>query len=128
MMRLPLQAASSAQDAVARVRAYVLAHPDVARNASRWIEGMGWDHTRWLGASFPAAADLEADAVLRGRRVSLSRVDGHAKWVSRAVLDMMGELPTEVEGGVIVRDEWGEATGACSIGSARLILDPGTVA
>lgn len=33
-------------------------------------------------------------------------------WVSRHVLELMGDLPTEVAGGHIVRDNQGNPTGA----------------
>lgn len=56
-------------------------------------------------------ADLVADPLLKGRLISLSRVDGHARWVSPAVLDLMPNLPKQVEGGLIVRDAEGNPTG-----------------
>jgi hypothetical protein len=34
-------------DAVAAVREYILANPDVQNNMSRYVEGWGWDHTAW---------------------------------------------------------------------------------
>ena len=49
--------------------------------------------------------------MLRGLRISLTRIDVHAQWVSQAVLDELDELPSEVEGGQIVRDAEGKATG-----------------
>ncbi len=42
----------------------------------------------------------------------LTRVDGHARWVSPAVLELIGDLPETVDGGVIVRDDLGRATGS----------------
>ena len=44
----------------------------------------------------------------------MSRIDGHARWVSPAVLELMNDLPKEVEGGQIVRDEQGKPTGMYS--------------
>jgi len=49
--------------------------------------------------------------LLKGRLISLSRVDGHARWVSGAVLDLMSNLPEKVDGGLILRDEDGKPTG-----------------
>lgn len=51
--------------------------------------------------------------MLSGRPIILRRVDGHAVWVSQAVLDLVGELPPSrsVEGGLIVRDSEGKPTG-----------------
>ena len=42
----------------------------------------------------------------------LQSKDGHALWVSSAVLKSIEPLPSEVEGGVIVRDSFGKPTGA----------------
>ncbi len=58
--------------------------------------------------------DLASDPLLKGRLISLSRVDGHARWVSPAVLELMPNLPEQVEGGLIVRDAVGNPTGACA--------------
>ena len=52
--------------------------------------------------------------MLKGRLILLSRVDGHAALVSRAVLEIMGDLPDHVEGGEIVRDSEGKPTGGSS--------------
>ena len=49
--------------------------------------------------------------MLKGRLILLTRVDGHACLVSRAVLEIMGDLPDHVEGGEIVRDSEGKPTG-----------------
>jgi len=54
---------------------------------------------------------LEAAPLLRGLFISLKRIDVHAEWVSQAVLDKIGPLPDHVEGGQIVRDQEGKATG-----------------
>lgn len=47
---------------------------------------------------------LSADSRLAGKYILLDRVDVHCNWVSRAVLDLLPELPDEVPGGEIVRD------------------------
>lgn len=58
-------------------------------------------------------ADLDNEPLLKGRLISLTRVDGHARWVSNAVLQLIAkDLPTQVPGGLIVRDEDGAPTGA----------------
>ena len=41
----------------------------------------------------------------------LQRVDVHAIWVSKSVLQRLGSLPDTVEGGQIVRDDNGQPTG-----------------
>ena len=55
--------------------------------------------------------DLESDSVVRGRLIMLQSKDGHAQWVSKAMLEKMLPLPEEVDGGIIVRDQDGNPTG-----------------
>ncbi|KAJ6558428.1 amidohydrolase family-domain-containing protein [Mycena vulgaris] len=125
-MQLQLDSAGSVQEVIERIKAYILTHPDVHANTSRWIEGMGWDQTRWPGAEFPTAADLSSDPLLRGRPISLLRVDGHAAWVSERVLELMAPLPpdSDVEGGSIIRDASGEPTGIFVDNAMTLIPNP----
>ena len=55
---------------------------------------------------------FEKDSVVAGRPIILQSKDGHALWVSKAILSKMEPIPEEVEGGVIVRDASGQPTGA----------------
>lgn len=53
---MPTPAANlSHTEVIQRVRAYILAHPDIHADPSAWIEGMGWDQTHWPGGAFPTA-------------------------------------------------------------------------
>ncbi|KAJ3503012.1 hypothetical protein NLJ89_g8625 [Agrocybe chaxingu] len=124
MMQLPLMGFRSVQDVVDRIKAFIVSHPDVENDKSRWIEGMGWDQTKWPGAGFPSAADFDSDPLLKGRLISLSRVDGHARWVSFAVLDLMKDLPEKVDGGLVVRDKEGKPTGIFVDNAMGLIPTP----
>jgi predicted amidohydrolase YtcJ len=54
-MQLQLDKAKSVGDVVDSVKEYIHSHPDVERNQSRWIGGMGWDQTKWSGGQFPTA-------------------------------------------------------------------------
>lgn len=56
---------------------------------------------------------LENDTLLKGRNIILQSKDGHALWVSYAVLQTMLPLPDEIDGGLIVRDGKGNPTGNC---------------
>lgn len=76
-----------------------------------WIRGRGWDQNKWVGHSFPTYAML--DAVVKDIPVYLRRVDGHALWVNRKVLDLAGITASthDPEGGRIIRDKSGNPTG-----------------
>lgn len=111
-----------------RVVHHVKSHPDILADPSRWIVGMGWDQNLWADPHYPTAVcafilhrtfprlndyqdDFDLESLLRGRRIYLDRVDVHAAWVSNRVLQLMGELPNEVDGGLIIRDSSGKPTG-----------------
>ncbi|KAE9403745.1 hypothetical protein BT96DRAFT_964408 [Gymnopus androsaceus JB14] len=123
-MQLELDTCKTIAEVLDRVKAYIVSHPDIYNNNSRWIEGMGWDQTKWPEKRFPTAADLDADPLLRGRPIALARVDVHATWVSGRVLELMGELPTDVEGGLIIRDSNGDPTGVFVDNAMTLIPRP----
>jgi hypothetical protein len=59
MMELPLAGSTSVQEVVERVKAYIVSHPDVQNDTARWIEGWGWDQTKWPMAQFPTAVGLD---------------------------------------------------------------------
>lgn len=50
-------------DVLERVKAYILSHPDVHSDTTRWIEGWGWDQTKWPIAQFPTAVRLDFTTV-----------------------------------------------------------------
>jgi predicted amidohydrolase YtcJ len=68
-----------------------------------------------------AQDDLEADPVLRGKAILLFRVDLHAVWVSKRVLELCGTLPKKVEGGEIITDATGNPTGMF-LDNAQLLI------
>ena len=76
-----------------------------------WITGRGWNQVLWEENEFPTAADL--DAVVPDRPVYLTRVDGHAAWANTRAMEIAGidrDTP-DLQGGVILRDDNGDATG-----------------
>ena len=112
-----LSDATSAADAAARTKAWVREHA-----VAQMIRGRGWDQSRWPGAAFPTWRDLEG---VTDRPVVLRRVDGHAAWLNRAMLDLAGidrDTP-DPEGGRILRDEYGAPTGIL-VDNALDLLDP----
>ena len=75
------------------------------------ITWRGWIETHWPESRFPVAADL--DAVEAERPVVLVRADGHALVANSAAMEAVGitaDTP-DPEGGDILRDESGAATG-----------------
>lgn len=131
--QLPLLSSKSPSEVVQRVEQF-LAHEGKDLPAGSWIEGMGWDQNLFPSNSFPTADDLESSPALRGKKICLARVDVHAEWVSKAVLEELesrpGGLPASVEGGLIVRDDGGNPTGVfvCISGPSRSGLAPGHLA
>lgn len=81
------------------------------RPAGEWILGRGWDQNDWAVKEFPTAVAL--DAVAPDHPVWLTRVDGHAGWANTRAMDLAGinAATPDPEGGRIVRDEVGNATG-----------------
>ncbi len=79
--------------------------------AGAWIRGRSWDQNLWTSKAFPTAAELSAAAPRHP--VVLTRVDGHAFWVSETVLGMshVTAKTKDPEGGRIVRDPSGHPTG-----------------
>ncbi|KAI0298999.1 amidohydrolase family-domain-containing protein [Multifurca ochricompacta] len=122
--QLPLDGCSSIDDVLLKIKLYLLAHPDVLHDHTRWILGMGWDQTNWPGGEFPTSDDLDREPLLRGRSVLLSRVDVHAYWVSNKILSELSDLPEVVDGGLIVRDEAGKPTGVFVDNAMNLIKKP----
>jgi len=70
-----LVGAASVGEVVERLAKFVEANNEVNEDKSRFILGLGWDQTKWEGAQFPTAADLEADKRLAGRPIYLKRID-----------------------------------------------------
>ncbi len=96
----------SAEEVAAKVRE--------AAGASRrgeWILGRGWDQNDWERKEFPTSRLL--DEAAPENPVALSRIDGHALWVSTRALEAAGvtRKTPDPEGGQILRDQVGNPTG-----------------
>lgn len=102
---------------------------DFARDLPQgdWLLGRGWDQNDWDKHDFPTAADL--DAAFPDRPVWLSRIDGHAGWansaamraVKRDLASTSGTAGWQPDGGRIVRDAQGQATGVFVDGAMGLV-------
>jgi predicted amidohydrolase YtcJ len=92
------------------------------RAAGQWLIGRGWDQNRWPGQQFPTKKSL--DAAISDRPVVLTRIDGHALWVNSVALREAGitKATPDPDGGKIVRDAAGEATGVLIDNAQELVL------
>ncbi len=106
---------ASPEEARERVAAFAAAHPEAAV-----IEGRGWDQNLFSDSRFPSWRDLDGAAE---RPVHLRRVDGHASWVNRALLDLAGldAATPDPEGGRLLRDADGVPSGILVDNAADLL-------
>jgi predicted amidohydrolase YtcJ len=111
-----LSGTQSLDEALAKVKAYAVAHPD-----AKWILGGGWNQEIWKLGRFPTAKEL--DAVVADRPVWLSRIDGHAGWANTAALKLAGvtKASKDPSGGRIERDASGNPSGVFVDGASDLI-------
>ncbi|KAF9455444.1 amidohydrolase 3, partial [Collybia nuda] len=121
---IDLESGKSVQETVGYVAEYILANPDIRNNMSKVIEGWGFDHTAWASGVLPVAADLDAHPITRGRPIILQGKDGHTIWVSPSILRANGPYPSEVDGGVVIRDATGNPTGVFMDSAMDLIARP----
>ncbi|KIM91971.1 hypothetical protein PILCRDRAFT_809968 [Piloderma croceum F 1598] len=121
---MDLEGAKTIEGCVAAVRCFILSHPDVKNDTSKFIEGWGWDHTSWPAEEWPTAADFDKDLIVQGRPVVLQSKDGHALWVSSSVIQLSLPFPTTIEGGMIVRDSSGKPIGVFIDNAQELIKKP----
>ena len=80
-------------------------------SAGEWISGHGWAQDLWEDRGFPTKSDL--DQVAPDNPVILKAKSGHASWVNSRALQLAGITgsTSDPEGGQILRDASGEATG-----------------
>ena len=114
--QVDLRGATSIDECVARTRKQA--------PASGWVLGRGWDQNLWPGAAMPTHAPLTA--AFPDRPVWLRRIDGHAGWANRAALVAAGITKTTAnpQGGEILRDDTGEATGVLVDNAMGLVPVP----
>jgi predicted amidohydrolase YtcJ len=105
-LTLDLTGARSLEDALARVKKWAARLPK-----DGWVVGSGWYNDAWSDVAFPSRQDL--DRAAGNRPAYLVRKDGHSAWVSSAAMKQAGidRSTDDPPGGVIDRDEQGEATG-----------------
>ncbi|GAA5992955.1 hypothetical protein JCM5350_003058 [Sporobolomyces pararoseus] len=90
-----------------RIAQFIDASPTLKADKSQFILGLGWDQTKFSDVEegrFPTAADLDSDSRLKGRPITLKRIDVHALWISERILKLLPpSLPDSIPGGSIVR-------------------------
>ncbi len=87
-----------------------------------WIQGGGWDHTKWPTKRLPTRQDL--DAVTLGHPAYLERTDGHIAIVNTAALTashLTSDTP-DPQGGKLDHDAHGELTGIVREGPALSLV------
>lgn len=132
LLSVDLTGAESLKECRHRLEAFVSSHHDLDESA--WIQGGGWDHTRWADwpnkDQFPTAQDMVgASAKLHERKFALKRVDFHALWLSPTALQTVvanGNVPPGVgaiPGGSIVLDPAGRPSGVLVDHAMRFALE-----
>jgi predicted amidohydrolase YtcJ len=93
-----------------QVATMVAERVDVSK-PGEWIRGRGWDQNDWAVREFPTHEVL--DRVAPDHPVCLVRVDGHAVWVNKKALEIVGVIKEtgDPEGGKILRRPDGGPTG-----------------
>lgn len=106
----------SLDETLEKIGEYAEANPDL-----EWIRGRGWNQVLWEENEFPTAADL--DEVVGDRPVWLTRVDGHAGWANTRAMEIanISRDTPDVQGGRIIRDNRGDATGVFVDATMRYI-------
>ena len=79
--------------------------------ATSWLIGRGWDQNDWADTRFPAHNRLST--AMPNHPVVLTRVDGHAIFANAKAMQLAGitRSTPDPQGGRIIRDAAGEATG-----------------
>jgi predicted amidohydrolase YtcJ len=88
-----------------------------------WIEGGGWDHTRWPTKTLPTRQDL--DRVTLGHPALLVRTDGHIAIANSAALEAasLTSATPDPQGGHLDRDAHGDLTGIVREGPALTLVE-----
>ena len=98
-----LKGCQSFDEVIERLKVHDSLHP------AEWLLGRGWDQNLWPVPEFPDNAKLAE--VFPGRKVLLTRVDGHAVIVSKEVLDQAGiDKDYRQDGGMVIKKD-GRCTG-----------------
>jgi len=116
LSQVQLRGIDSEAAGVKQVQVFTGNNPD-----AQWILGRGWNQVLWSGQNFPTRYSLDKTGI--DKPIVLSRVDGHAVWVNSLALAAAGinAHTPDPDGGKIVRDKHGVATGVLIDNAAKLV-------
>jgi len=123
-MQLDLMAATTWDEIVAKVDSAA-----EAQESGTWIEGRGWHQEKWTDEPARTVDGFQTNERLNEAApehpVFLTHASGHAAIVNEAALEAAGVGPDtpDPEGGTIVRDAQGRATGILLETAAGLVQD-----
>ena len=105
-LTVDLDGTTSLDDMLARIKAYV-----ATAKPGQWIQGGGWDHTKWTSKTLPTRGDL--DKVTGDHPAVFYRTDGHIVVANSSALLAAGisSATPDPQGGKIDRDANGSPTG-----------------
>ena len=98
-----LKGCQSFDEVIERLKTHDSLHP------AEWLLGRGWDQNLWTPAEFPDNQRLAEE--FPGRKVLLTRVDGHAVLASKEVLDLAGIDKNHHQDGGLAMVKDGRCTG-----------------
>jgi predicted amidohydrolase YtcJ len=106
MQHVDLTSATSLEDMKARIATKAKQTP-----AGAWMQGRGWDHTKWQNQTLPTRQDV--DSITGDHPAFFPRIDGHIGVANSAALKFAGidRNTPDPQGGKIDRDASGEPTG-----------------
>jgi predicted amidohydrolase YtcJ len=116
-LTVDLDGTASLAEMLRRINDYAASAP-----TGTWLEGSGWDHTKWPSATLPTRTDL--DAVTGEHPAIFTRTDGHIVVVNSAALTAAGiaAATPSPAGGQIDHDAAGQLTGIVREGPAIALL------
>ena len=111
-----LRDAGTPEEFARRIGAFATTHP------GEWITGGQWDHELW-GGGLPHRDWI--DSLTTETPVFVQRLDGHMGLANSRALELAGITPStpDPDGGTIVRDEGGRATGVLKDAAQSFVFE-----
>lgn len=100
LIDLNLKNATSAEDIVRMVKNKAQSIPN-----GMWIEGFGWDQTKWINSDYPKKHLLNEH--IPNHPIILTRIDGHSAWINEAAIKQSDKNLSQLKsiaGGQIIND------------------------